>query len=225
MKIFSSRGCAGWLCFCLAALIFFPSTIQAGTNAFLLSSSTNLSQEEPAILVETKTSTWMPRGRNLQDAGPLVREKLSRAGFLIKTEQGDPPILSLRVNYQETRGLQYTLDSFGTKITCAVELIHPFVARSGRSLSRNRQVSTRMEHHLILSPFRSFKQIRTSTFWVTLLKDEHKRALICLNRLSKGSGESWMRNKERLILFKIHIQWRKQSQVTPSKLKPGRCEN
>lgn len=116
---------AGWFGLCIIVLALFPSMIQAETVSSVSEHSADSSQEGESIVLEAKTSTWMPRGRNLQDAAPLVRGKLSAAGFLIKTEQGDPPILSLQVDYQETRGLQYTLDSFGTKITCAVELIHP----------------------------------------------------------------------------------------------------
>ncbi len=114
-----------WLVCGLTVSLLLSGRVLAAPSAFLASQSPALSQEQPAIVVETKTTTWMPRGRNLQDAGPLVREKLSTAGFVIKSEQEEPPILSIRVNYQETRGLQYSFDSFGTKISCLVELTHP----------------------------------------------------------------------------------------------------
>ena len=113
----------------ILCLIFCPSTsyaISQVKNIVPQTVSQGLSsQEEEQIFVQTKTSTWMPRGRNLLDVGPLVRDKLSSIGFLVKTDELDPRMLSLNVDYQEDRGIQYTLDSFGTNISCEIELTHP----------------------------------------------------------------------------------------------------
>lgn len=105
--------------------ILFTSMILANPVEPLIVESVFASQEGDPIFLEAKSSTWMPRGRNLLDVGPLVRDKLSSRGFLLKTAQSDPPLHALRVDYQETRGHQYTLDSFGTNISCEIELTHP----------------------------------------------------------------------------------------------------
>lgn len=76
------------------------------------------------IYVDVVASTWMPRGRTLSDVGPSLRTKLASAGFTVVRNQTDRHELTLKVLYREEQGRQYRIDTYGTDITCVVQLEH-----------------------------------------------------------------------------------------------------
>lgn len=76
----------------------------------------------PTFWVDAQASTWITRGRNLFDLEGSVRVKMASAGLTVVRHEAEPHEFLLKAHYQETRGRQLTVDSYGTEITCTIEV-------------------------------------------------------------------------------------------------------
>ncbi|MFQ5991498.1 MAG: hypothetical protein ACE5NA_03575, partial [Nitrospiraceae bacterium] len=77
-----------------------------------------------AIYLDVTVTTWMRRGRSLTLIEPNLRTKLTTAGFTVVREESQPHELILKVDYKETQGKRFRVDTFGTDITCVIDLEH-----------------------------------------------------------------------------------------------------
>ncbi len=107
----------------LVIALFLAEVPTAGAGARPVAMDGGRSGETlPSVFVDASTTTWMRRGRTLMDIEGLVRKKLSSAGFRIVPQETDPRDLLVSVDYREDRGVQYSVDSYGTEITCRIRL-------------------------------------------------------------------------------------------------------
>ena len=77
-----------------------------------------------AIYLDVTVTTWMRRGRSLTLIDPNLRIKLTTAGFTVVREESQAHELILKVDYKETQGKRFRVDTFGTDITCVIDLEH-----------------------------------------------------------------------------------------------------
>lgn len=108
------------------ALACFVSgaTVAMAAGPTLTDEEVQLLSRAKTIYVDVVASTWMPRGRTLSDIAPSLRTKLALAGFSVTRDRADPHELTLKVRYREEQGRQYRFDTYGTDITCVVQLEH-----------------------------------------------------------------------------------------------------
>ncbi|MGH7167690.1 MAG: HEAT repeat domain-containing protein [Nitrospiraceae bacterium] len=119
------RALTVWLLCCVAvACLPTGSLVVRATEPILTDEQRQTLGRAKTIYVDVAASTWMPRGRTLSDVGPSLRTKLASAGFTVVRNQTDRHELTLKVLYREAQGRQYRIDTYGTDITCVVQLEH-----------------------------------------------------------------------------------------------------
>lgn len=74
------------------------------------------------IYLDVESTTYRARRRVSFGIGPILKSKLSAAGYAVTQERDSPHDLTLAIRYHETRGRQITLDLYGTDIACAITL-------------------------------------------------------------------------------------------------------
>ena len=110
-------------CMAVACLLSGAPVVPAA-EPILTDEQLQLLSRAKTIYVDVAATTWMRRGRTLSDVGPSLRTKLAAAGFTVVRNQTDRHDLTLKVLYREEQGRQYRIDTYGTDITCAVQLEH-----------------------------------------------------------------------------------------------------
>ncbi len=110
-------------CVALACLVSGAAVAPAAAPT-LTDKQVQILNRAKTIYVDVTASTWMRRGRTLSDVAPSLRTKLALAGFTVVRNQADRHDLTLKVLYREEQGRQYRIDTYGTDITCVVQLEH-----------------------------------------------------------------------------------------------------
>jgi hypothetical protein len=89
---------------------------------------------EPVIYLDVQASTWRPRGRISFGIEPVLRMKLTSAGFVVTQDPDQRRDLTVRVQYREERGEPIAVNLYGTHISCRILLdrSHP---QAGQSIS------------------------------------------------------------------------------------------
>lgn len=105
--------------------------------------------QEPVIYLDVQASTWRPRGRVSFGIVPLVKMKLTSAGFTVTRDPESPHDLILRVEYREDRGKPIAFNLYGTEITCHMVLEHP---EQGQLISMSIQESPQYAE-LVTAPY------------------------------------------------------------------------
>lgn len=119
------RALTVWLLSCVAvACLLTGAPVVPAAEPILADEQLQILSRAKTIYVDVAASTWMRRGRTLSDVGPALRTKLASAGFTVVRNQTDRHDLTLNVLYREEQGRQYRIDTYGTDITCVVQLEH-----------------------------------------------------------------------------------------------------
>ena len=119
------RALTVWLLSCVAvACLLTGAPVVPAAEPVLTDEQLQILSRAKTIYVDVAASTWMRRGRTLSDVGPALRTKLASAGFTVVRNQTDRHDLTLQVLYREEQGRQYRIDTYGTDITCVVQLEH-----------------------------------------------------------------------------------------------------
>lgn len=79
----------------------------------------------PVVYLDVQASTWRPRGRISFGIEPILRMKLTSAGFGVTQDPGRQHDFTVRVEYREERGEPIAVNSYGTHIFCRILLDHP----------------------------------------------------------------------------------------------------
>ncbi len=77
----------------------------------------------PVFWVDAQSSTWLTRGHNLYDLEASLRVKLKNAGFTVVRNGTEPHEYLLKADYRETKGQEFSFDSFGTHINCSIQVL------------------------------------------------------------------------------------------------------
>ena len=72
--------------------------------------------DAPTIHIEVEAKTWKTRGRLYWDVEGSMIKKLAATGFKVIRDQDSPHQLTLTVLYNEEKGEQYDINSYGTII-------------------------------------------------------------------------------------------------------------
>lgn len=83
----------------------------------------------PIVYLDVQASTWRPRGRISFGIEPILRMKLTSAGFGVTQDPARPHDFKVRVEYREERGEPIAVNSYGTHISCRILLDHPQLER------------------------------------------------------------------------------------------------
>lgn len=81
-------------------------------------------QSAQSIFVDVQTSTWKPRGRIFWDVEGGLRSKLRDVGFNVVRNVTDQHVLTLTVNYQESKGESVGINRYRTVIVGSFLLKH-----------------------------------------------------------------------------------------------------
>lgn len=111
------------LCFAILLMSWGAPIPVFGEVRFLPGQAPEFVQEPISLALETKMSTWKPRGRILYDLEASVRMKLTEAGFRVVRTPEEPAQVTLLVDYRETRGEPYGAVNFGTVLTGMFRLV------------------------------------------------------------------------------------------------------
>lgn len=115
------RGCIQLLTLMLVVLVGAPP---AWDQPDATDEGRDVRDKATTIYVDVQTSSWKPRGRVLYDVEGSIRSKLSDAGLEVVRVPDHPRDFVLSVEYHESRGEQYAINSYGTIITCTFTLSH-----------------------------------------------------------------------------------------------------
>jgi HEAT repeats len=74
----------------------------------------------PVLYLDVQASTWRPRGRISFGIEPVLRMKLTSAGFAVTQDPQRPHDLTVTVQYREERGKPIGVNSYGTDISCLI---------------------------------------------------------------------------------------------------------
>jgi HEAT repeat protein len=78
----------------------------------------------PVVYLDVQASTWRPRGRISFGIEPVLRMKLTSAGFGVTQDPQRQHDFTVRVEYREERGQPVAVNSYGTDIFCRILLDH-----------------------------------------------------------------------------------------------------
>ena len=89
---------------------------------------------EPVVYLDVQASTWRSRGRISFGIEPILRMKLTSAGFTVTQDPGQPSDLTVRVEYREERGERIAVNLYGTDITAARQVADAIPVISSRPM-------------------------------------------------------------------------------------------
>jgi hypothetical protein len=90
---------------------------------------------EPVVYLDVQASTWRSRGRISFGIEPVLRMKLTSAGFTVTQDPEQPRDLTVRVEYREERGERIAVNLYGTDIICRIHFDRLEPARVQQSIS------------------------------------------------------------------------------------------